>query len=197
MKKNACVIIPARFNSSRYPGKPLVLLAGKPLIVWVCELSSKAVGNQNVFVATDSTEIKGVVQNNGYQTIMTSQTAPTGTDRIAEALELESLEYDIIVNVQGDEPMVDPQDILRVIDLKSENSDRVINCFSYLTEKESVHSKNIPKVVINEKNELVYISRSPIPGCKTSELTSKQYKKQVCIYGFSKQDLHLFKKFGN
>lgn len=196
MEKSACIIIPARFNSSRYPGKPLVPLLGKPMVIWVCELSSKAVGKNNVFVATESDKIKNVVESYGFQAIMTSESNLTGTDRIAEASESKCLKYDIIINVQGDEPMVDPLDILKVIDLKKDNPERLINCFCYLTDKEDVYSKNIPKVVTNESNKLLYISRHVIPGFKTNKSTSQRWKKQVCIYAFSSEELRLFRKYG-
>ena len=196
MEGRACVIIPARYNSSRYPGKPLVPLLGKPMIIWVCELSSEAVGNNNVFVATDSYIIKDIVEYHGFKTIMTSENALTGTDRIAEASESEPLKYDVIINVQGDEPMVSPSDITSVIDLKINNPEKVINCYCYLADKENVNSRNIPKVVINESNTLLYISRQAIPGSKSNELTPKRWKKQVCIYAFSPNELRLFKNYG-
>jgi len=196
MKENACVIIPARYNSSRYPGKPLVPLLGKPLVIWVCELSSKAVGENSVFVATDSSKIKSTVESYGFQAIMTSERALTGTDRIAEALESLPIKYDVIINVQGDEPIVDPHDILKVIELKKNNREKIINCFCHLNDEEDVHSKNIPKIVTNETNNLLYISRNPIPGVKSKEFAPKKWKKQVCIYGFNSIDLGLFKNYG-
>src|SRR5690606_27506517 len=100
------VIIPARFASSRYPGKPLVPLLGKPMILWVAELSAKAVGLENVYIATEDNRIAEVVVAAGFQAVMTSGRALTGTDRLAEAAE--QIEADIFINVQGDEPLVNP-----------------------------------------------------------------------------------------
>ena len=116
---SACVIIPARYASTRFPGKPLVRLLGKPMILWVAELSAKAVGQEHVFIATDDIQIAKVVKESGYSVLMTSSKAKTGTDRIAEAAA--QIDYDIYVNVQGDEPLVSPCDITACIKLKCKN----------------------------------------------------------------------------
>ena len=113
----ACVIIPARHASTRFPGKPLTPLLGKPMILWVAELSARAVGPEHVYVATEDTRISTVVEEAGFRALMTSKTALTGTDRLAEAAEM--IDYDIYVNVQGDEPLVNPEDIKRCAELKS------------------------------------------------------------------------------
>ena len=112
------VVIPARFQSSRFPGKPLTPLLGKPMILWVAELSAKAVGDKNVFVATDDERITEVVTSAGYQVVMTTSDALTGTDRLAEVAQ--KIKADIYINVQGDEPLVDPQDIVKVIEEKKQ-----------------------------------------------------------------------------
>ena len=112
----ACVIIPARYKSSRFPGKPLVKLNGKEMILWVAEICSKALGISNVFVATDDNRIVETCSKNGFNTILTDSDLLTGTDRVAQASK--NLDYDIFVNVQGDEPLIEPLDILRSVDLK-------------------------------------------------------------------------------
>ena len=109
----ACVIIPARFNSSRFPGKPLVKLNGKEMILWVAETCSKAVEMSNVFIATDDNRIVEICSKNGFNTIFTESGLLTGTDRVAEASK--NLDYEIFVNVQGDEPLLEPLDILKAI----------------------------------------------------------------------------------
>ena len=96
---NSCVIIPARYNSSRFPGKPLIKLLNQSMIIWVADISALAVGKENVFIATDDKRIVEEAQNNGYQSLMTSPNHLTGTDRIAEAASL--LDYDIYINVQA------------------------------------------------------------------------------------------------
>lgn len=192
MKK--AVVIPARYSSSRYPGKPLVPLCGKPMILWVAELSAKAVGEENVYIATEDQRIAETVENAGFNSIMTSDSALTGTDRIAEAVQ--QIDADIIINVQGDEPLLNPDDILRVAKEKEANIDSVINCFSWVSDQEDPDSVNIPKVITTESNDLIYMSRKALPGFKNREHAPLKYKKQVCIYGFTKNELYRFLSFG-
>ena len=187
---STCVVIPARFSSSRFPGKPLVSLLGKPMVLWVVDLAIKAVGHDHVYVATEDDEISTVVSEAGYQVLMTSSKALTGTDRVAEASE--QLDYDIYINVQGDEPLVNPLDIRKCINLKQKNPHLVVNGYCPLSTYEDPNSPNIPKVIFNESGSMVYISRSPLPGYKAYKNAPKTYFKQVCIYGFSKEDLQLF-----
>lgn len=192
-KNKAAVVIPARYESTRYPGKPLVKLLGKPMIIWVAELSAKAVGKENVYIATDDVRIKVAVESVGYNVVMTGP-ALTGTDRLAEAVL--HIDADIIINVQGDEPLADPEDIKRIISAKQQFPSMIINGFSYLNENENPHNVNIPKVITTEENNLVYMSRLPVPGFKDSKNIPDSYKKQVCIYAFSKPELKLFREFG-
>ena len=187
------VLIPARYGSSRYPGKPLVELLGKPMVLWVAELSAKALGRENVYVATEDQRIVDVVEAAGFNAVMTGD-ALTGTDRLAEAAQ--KIEADIYINVQGDEPIVFPEDILAVRDSKVEHMSDVINGFSWIGETEDPHSVNIPKVITNEAGELVYMSRSALPGFKDKKDAPAAYKKQVCIYAFTADELSAFKNFG-
>lgn len=189
-----CVIIPARYQSSRYPGKPLVSLLGKPMVLWVAELSAKAVGKAHVYVATDDQRIVDVVEKAGFSAIMTGSDAPTGTDRLAEAAE--TLDYDIYLNVQGDEPLVQPVDINRVADRKEQEPHAIVNAYCYLASTEDPHSLNIPKIVTTEDGTLMYMSRAALPAYKDASNAPQQYKKQVCIYAFRKQDLQDFREFG-
>lgn len=188
------VLIPARYQSSRYPGKPLVELLGKPMILWVADISAKALGAENVFVATDDDRIALVVREAGYQAVKTSPDALTGTDRLAEASE--HIDADVYINVQGDEPLVNPDDILKIRDVKLSNPDKVINGFCWISAAEDPSNVNIPKVITNEQSELVYMSRNPLPGYKESKRAPGRYKKQVCIYAFSRAELAAFRKFG-
>tara|TARA_R110000851_G_scaffold135045_1_gene270435 strand:- start:23201 stop:23917 length:717 start_codon:yes stop_codon:yes gene_type:complete len=187
-------MIPARFGSSRYPGKPLVPLLGKPMILWVAELSAKAVGAENVYIATEDQRIADVVESSCFQSVMTSDNALTGTDRLAQAAE--QVEADIYINVQGDEPLADPVDILRVRDAKQAHMKDIINGFSWVSAQEDPHSVNIPKVITNERDELVYMSRVALPGFKDSKHAPTRYKKQVCIYAFTREELEVFRGFG-
>lgn len=188
----AIVIIPARYKSSRFPGKPLVNLLNKPMIQWVAELSARAVGQENVYVATDDLRIEKAVIDMSFNVIMTSEGCLTGTDRLAEAAQ--KVEADIYINVQGDEPLVDPDDILKVIDAKKNNYSEVINGFSVIGPDEDPNNINIPKVIFTEGKRLVYMSRQALPGYKDDKNAPEKYYKQVCIYAFNKEEL---KEYGN
>lgn len=188
------VMIPARYASSRYPGKPLVPLLGKPMILWVAELSAEAVGTENVYIATDDERIAKVVNEAGFQAVMTTDDALTGTDRLAQAAA--QVDADIYINVQGDEPLVNPEDILKVRDAKLANMGEVINGFSWIGDKEDPNNVNIPKVISTEDSQLIYMSRVALPGFKDKKCAPKHYKKQVCIYAFTNDELQAFRNFG-
>lgn len=191
MKPEVAVIIPARYKSSRFPGKPLVMLKGIPMVVRVARICEIVVGRELVFVATDSVEISDVVKQHGFKSVMTSERHPTGTDRVAEAAT--SISAEIYVNVQGDEPLIQPDDISKVIETKARFPEYVVNG---MTEFDvSTDSVNIPKVVTTEDNDLLYISRSLIPGSK-SKVEGLKYYKQVCIYAFSLAELKAFHALG-
>jgi len=180
-------LIPARFKSSRLPGKPLVLLLGKPLIIWVLEISSKVFGKENTYVATDDHRIFQTVKENGFRAIMTAENHPTGTDRLAEAIE--KINGDIFINIQGDEPTLNPESIKKVIQEKLDNPEMVVNAMTAIGKGEDPSNVNIPKVVFNENNEMIYMSRLPVPGYKDSKNKHDTYYKQVCIYAFTREEL--------
>ncbi|UPH71636.1 3-deoxy-manno-octulosonate cytidylyltransferase [Abyssibius alkaniclasticus] len=189
-----CVIIPARFRSTRFPAKPLAPILGKPMILWVAELSAKAVGKDHVYVATEDQLIADLVTQNGFNALMTSPDAMTGTDRLAEAAEM--IDYDIYINVQGDEPLLEPSDIMRIAERKAAQPDAIVNGFCYLGADEDPHSPNIPKVVANEDGTMLYMSRAAVPAFKDPKNAPENYMKQVCIYGFTREDLRAYAKFG-
>lgn len=188
------IVIPARYSSSRYPGKPLVPLLGKPMILWVAELSAQAVGKPNVYIATEDTRILKTVETAGFQAIMTSNNALTGTDRLAEAAEY--IDADIYINVQGDEPLVDPKDVKKILEAKLKNPNSIINGFCWIEKTEDPHNIDLPKIIANENDELIYISRIALPGFKDISNAPKAFKKQVCIYAFTKDELIAFRRFG-
>lgn len=188
MTPKVAVVIPARYQSSRFPGKPLAMINGKEMIIRVADIAQAAVGVDNVYIATENEEIVQVVKSNGYKVILTSDSCATGTDRVAEAAM--EIDADIIVNIQGDEPLLDPEDIKKVIEHKLCYPDHIINCMAYLNKHEEVESKKIPKVITNLENELIYMSRNPIPGTKTGN--GETPKKQVCIYAFNREHLQQF-----
>ena len=192
--KNTCIIIPARYKSSRFPGKPLVKLLGKPMILWVAELANKVLPKKDIYIATDNELIKDKVLENDFNYIKTGDTL-TGTDRVA--LASQELKYDIFINIQGDEPLLDPKDIERCINLKMKYPDYIFNGFNIMSKDEDPYSTNIPKVITNSENDLIYISRALIPSQKKAiKEIIIEYKKQVCIYGFSKEELNKFYNYG-
>ncbi|WJG21753.1 3-deoxy-manno-octulosonate cytidylyltransferase [Vibrio furnissii] len=186
-EKKFAVVIPARYESSRFPGKPLVDICGKPMIQHVWERCCLAVGQDKVYVATDDVRIQSVVESFGGQVVMTSSECLTGTDRLAEA-NLQ-LDCEFIVNVQGDEPLINPDDINTVIDafLKTGN---VTNAMCAITSEEEFRSFTVPKVAFSQSSKLLYMSRAGIPQTKAGEYQFGY--KQVCIYAFSKEQLNFF-----
>ena len=187
-KRKVSVIIPARYKSSRFEGKPLAKIFGKEMILHVCERCAEAVGPENVYVATDDDRIYNKVIESGFNSIKTKEENITGTDRVREASRL--LDSEIIVNVQGDEPFINPKDILKAIEFKIQNPDSVINCYSKISNLEDPLDKKIPKVAVSDENNLIYISRGTIP-CSKEEKNLPMYK-QVCIYVFNKTDLEIY-----
>jgi len=188
------IVIPARYGSSRYAGKPLIKLLNKPMIQWVAELSARVVGKENVYIATDDNRIQKTITQLGYHVVMTSETCLTGTDRLAEVAK--KIEADIYINIQGDEPLVNPTDIQKVIDLKKQYPNDVINAYTTMEKDEDPQSLNKPKIIFTEDKRMVYISRQPLPGFKDPKYISKVYYKQVCIYAFNREELLAFGNFG-
>ncbi len=188
------IIIPARYGSKRYRGKPLVKILGREMVLRVADISAQVVGKKDVYIATDSKKISSVVKKNGYKIIMTSKNCLTGTDRVAEASK--KIKSSFIINVQGDEPTINPNDIRKIIRAKKNYKNHVICGYDKINKLEKPSSLNLPKVVVNSSNELIYISRALVPGSKKKN-QNIQYHKQVCIYAFNKRQLkkfYLFKK---
>jgi len=182
------IIIPARYGSSRYRGKPLVKILGKEMVIRVADICNK-IKNVKVFIATDSKKIANVVKKYGYKYIFTSSSCLTGTDRVAEASK--KIRSKIYINVQGDEPTIDPKDIKKVIETKKKFPNHVVCGYDKVHDFENPSNINLPKVVVNSKGELIYISRALVPGKK--KISQKiQYHKQVCIYAFNKKQLKKF-----
>ena len=190
----AVALIPARYASSRFPAKPLVPLLGVPMVVRVARLTAEAVGREHTYVVTDDERIRSVVEEHGFQALMTSSEALTGTDRLAEAAE--QVDADIYVNVQGDEPLLDPASIRQVIEAKRQTPGHVVNAMTRIGPDEDPHSVNIPKVVANESGRMLYMSRRALPGFKDERNAPEAYWKQVCIYAFTRDELRAFAGFG-
>ena len=184
-------VIPARYKSSRFPGKPLALINGTAMIIRVAQIVEKALGKENTYVATDDFQIKNLVESYGFNVVMTSEDCLTGTDRVFEFSK--KIDADIYMNIQGDEPLLDFNEILKIAKVKVNNFNYVVNGMCGFTYDENPNNINIPKVIANKNNVLIYMSRLPVPGSKTIDSsTEKYFKKQVCIYAFNKKELAAF-----
>jgi len=184
------LIIPARYKSSRFPGKPLTLLKGKSMIRHVYDQCLKAVPRDSIYVATEDKRIADHCKKNNIQFLMTSNECLTGTDRLCEVSKL--VEADYYLNIQGDEPLFNPIDIQNLIQelSKQKNLYDVYCGYCSIESEDTFFSCNMPKVIFNKRKELIYISRSPIPSNKQNEF--KKGFRQVCGYAFSKKSLEIF-----
>ena len=187
------VIIPARYKSSRFPGKPLVDILGKTLIQRVWEQCIKAFRSTDVYVATDDERIKNHCKENNIQYIMTSLDHQTGTDRVCEAYKKIGKKYSTILNVQGDEPLIKPQDILEVANAPNRTPITVCCGYCKIKFEEEFRNPNIIKLAMTNDKRLLYASRVGIPTNKNLEF--QWGYKQVCIYAFSPLALSEFSKF--
>lgn len=187
MNEKVAVLIPARIQSTRYPGKPLAQLQGKPMILHVIDRCRSAVVNSNIFVATDSREILSIVQEYGANGVLTSD-HQTGTDRVAEAIDKIAAEF--IINVQGDEPCFNPQDIMKSIKFLIESKYDVMTGYCEILDSREFNDPNTIKITVGNQDQLLYISRAPIPGSKRNVFESAF--RQVCIYGYSREMLIKF-----
>lgn len=184
-------VIPARYGSTRFPGKPLHVIAGKPLIQWVVEQCQKAKSLSKVVVATDDTQIWEVAQK-FCEVEMTRSDHPSGTDRIAEVAERHGCEA--LVNVQGDEPLIDPGVIDRVAEVlgKSEMS----TAATAIRELHDYDNPNVVKVVVNRAGQALYFSRRTIPYVRDAasapvegQLAAFPFLKHLGIYGYRRETL--------
>lgn len=174
------LVIPARYQSKRLPGKPLLDINGLPMIIRTFNQCCKVVPKSKIIVATDDQRIQKVCQKENINTIMTSKKCLTGTDRIAEVAK--KIKKEFYINVQGDEPMCNPEDIKKIVKYAKKFPKVIVNGFTEIKEKKSFYSPNIPKVVFGNNENLLYMSRAPIPSNKKKEFIKAW--RQVCIYSF-------------
>ncbi|MCS7229184.1 MAG: 3-deoxy-manno-octulosonate cytidylyltransferase [Candidatus Kryptonium sp.] len=189
-------VIPARYASTRFPGKPLANILGKPMIMWVYENAMSSKLMNEVFVATDDERIFNTVKNFGGNVIMTPSELPTGTDRIAFAVR--DLEADIVVNIQGDEPLITGEMIdLAIEPLLNENQIDISTLAVRINDVDTLFNPNVVKVVFDKNNLALYFSRSPIPFCRDAKtkdewLKSGVHYKHIGIYVYRKNSLLKF-----
>ncbi len=182
-------MIPARYAASRFPGKLMQDLKGKPVILRTYEAAVNTALFNEVYVVTDSTIIYDVITNAGGKAIMSKKEHDCGSDRIAEAVT--DLEVDIIVNVQGDEPFTDKESLASVLEVFKNDSSKEIDLASLMTkitDWEEINNPNTVKVIVDTNNFALYFSRSPIPYPR-DEKVDAPYFKHKGIYAFRKSAL--------
>ena len=156
-------IIPSRYGSSRFPGKPLHLLCGKPLVAWVVEAVKKAKTLDDVIVATDDDRIVAAVEAHGGRAVMTPSELPSGTDRIACAAG-DFADDDILVNIQGDEPLISPDLIDALVSRMKEGTKwDMATAVTPIKSRDDLNAKTVVKVVLDRDDGALYFSRAPIP----------------------------------
>ncbi|WP_400256184.1 3-deoxy-manno-octulosonate cytidylyltransferase [Methanomethylophilus alvi] len=186
-------IIPARYKSSRFPGKPLSDIFGKPMIWWVYQHCQMVPEFDEVYVATDDERIRQSCESLDMNVIMTSENNPTGTDRIGEVAE--EIVADLYVNVQGDEPLMEPSVMSSAIRPFFNDPDLLVsNCMTKIRDPVEVVNFTIPKVITNKDGIALYLTRSTAPYPKGS--INYDYFKQVCVYGFKPEALKFFYEYG-
>ncbi|MCF6193578.1 MAG: 3-deoxy-manno-octulosonate cytidylyltransferase [Kangiellaceae bacterium] len=183
------VIIPARFQSTRLPGKPLAKIGGKEMILHVCERAAGS-GAESVTVATDNEKIQTVVNQAGFKAVLTRDDHQSGSDRIFEAAELLGLKNDdVIVNVQGDEPFIPSKNIVQVASIiNNKKAQMETLCCSFL-DKSEAENPNAVKVIFDNNNRAIYFSRALIPYDRNKSDSNHEalnYFRHIGIYAYTK-----------
>lgn len=194
-KTEFIAIIPARYASTRFPGKPLVELNGKIMIQRVYEQASKVF--ENVCVATDDERISKAVKTFKGNVVMTSESHRSGTDRCAEAVaKIEAqnnTRYDVVFNIQGDEPFIQPEQLNKLKRSFSDPQTEIATLVKPITDNEQIFNPNLPKVVFDVKQRAIYFSRSPIPYIRDRDKkewhTSHQFYRHLGLYAYRKKTL--------
>ena len=179
-------IIPSRYGSSRFPGKPLHLLCGKPLVAWVVEAVKKAKALDDVIVATDDDRIVAAVEAYGGRAVMTPSELPSGTDRIACAAG-DFADDDILVNIQGDEPLISPDLIDALVGRMKEGTKwDMATAVTPLKSRDDLNAKTVVKVVLDRDDGALYFSRAPIPCDRDHEpdIASGLWVRHLGIYAY-------------
>lgn len=183
---NVLGVIPARYQSTRLPGKPLLMIGTKPMIQWVYEAAKTAALIDELVVATDDRRIYDTVINFGGKAELTAATHPTGTDRLAEVAR--RYQTQLVVNIQGDEPLIKGEVIDSIIKPLLENKDLPMSTAKVpLTEPEQINEASVVKVVTAENGDALYFSRAPIPYPRNGE--KAVYWKHIGLYGYRKEFL--------
>ena len=188
------VVIPARLGSTRLPRKPLADIAGVPMVVRVAQQAKKSLAH-SVVVATDSTEIQAACDEHRIECLLTSADHPTGTDRLAEVAQLLKLpNHALIVNVQGDEPLIPPELINQVAQTLAEHTQCAISTVAVpIRDVAEIQNPNVVKVVLNRSGEALYFSRAPIPFVRDPQMETKaEHLRHLGIYAYRAEFLQAF-----
>lgn len=188
-KKNYIIIIPARYASKRLPGKPLIKIEGVSMIVRTCIQCSKAVAKDKILVATDNIKIVKECNKYGFKATLTSKKCLTGTDRVSEVAKKTNFAH--YINVQGDEPLFNPKDLIKLINAKENFAEEVLLGYTEINNKFDIENKSIPKLVVDDENNLLYASRNQIPSNNLKNKNIK-YFRQVLAYCFPRKKLLKF-----
>jgi len=182
-------MIPARYSASRFPGKLMQDLGGKPVILRTYEATLATKLFDEVFVVTDSDVIFQAIAENNGKVMMSLKEHECGSDRIAEAVE--SMDVDIVINVQGDEPFIDESSLKKLIDVFKQDNQQEIDLASLkvqMVDEDEIRNPNNVKVITDQKDFAMYFSRSPIPFVRDAEVNTKHYK-HIGVYAFRKSAL--------
>ena len=183
-------VIPARYKSSRFPGKPLTDICGRPMIYWVYQQAKKVKEFYEVYVATDDERIREICEAHDMKVIMTSDQHQTGSDRVAEVAQ--KVEGDLFVNVQGDEPVIDPEMIRQVISLFTEDESVYFGSLKKeITDPEEIRASSTVKVVTDDNGDAMYFSRSVIPSNLKDGRLARVFR-HVGIYAYKTEFLLKF-----
>jgi len=181
-------VIPARYASVRFPGKPLVLIQGKTMIRRVYEQVLQAKMISEVVVATDDERILNEVNSFGGRVVLTNPNHPSGTDRCLEALNIYGESFDAVINIQGDEPFIDPGQIDQVADLLNKPHVQIATLAKKITSNDELFNTNVVKVIFVSSGHAIYFSRNPMPflrGVDQSEwLQNFEFYKHIGLYGY-------------
>jgi 3-deoxy-manno-octulosonate cytidylyltransferase (CMP-KDO synthetase) len=188
---SAIGVIPARYASTRFPGKPLCPILGKPMIQWVCERASRARGLDAVLVATDDERIERAVRSFGGEVVMTPSSCASGSDRVW--LAVRDRPADIVLNIQGDEPTLRTECLETLLDLMASEPGTPLGTLAAPVASEAEYlNPNVVKVVLGRGGRCLYFSRSPVPHLRGRELGRAPVYKHVGIYAFRKAFLQAF-----
>lgn len=188
---DAIGVIPARYGSTRLPGKVLADICGKPMVQWVWEAAKKAKILDEVIVACDDKRIKEAVESFGGKAIFTSLKHSSGTDRICEIIN--PIEVKVVVNIQADEPLIDPVMIDNVArPLLEDSSLNVVTLMKKIDSEEEIRDANVVKVATNKQGFALYFSRAAIPYQRDNSSLPTYYK-HIGLYGYTKDFLFIFK----